>query len=280
LKKLLELKDAQVLKESLCQASSTFEVLEFYGDSVLYEKISNYLMTTRRFMDPNLMTKLRTQVIKNSNLSEVYDLLDLRVLIRDELVPSFHKDGPSIMKAKADVVEAMIGEMAEYDKECAALRDFTAFIAYIGERSFFQLQSAPPRRPIERPARSPAPPLANRNQNPKDGNKFPPLHEGKPKSTVPQATVPLVHVAENKKPWPRTEVLQVSPKSLFYIGPAPSAGTHASTAPKSAAVAKAPAQSKVAARSKPKSSPYQNTVMKILPRPVNVGGADLRSGNV
>lgn len=37
-------------------AGSDFEILEFYGDSVLYERISSFLIQTRRFMSPHLMT--------------------------------------------------------------------------------------------------------------------------------------------------------------------------------------------------------------------------------
>jgi dsRNA-specific ribonuclease len=55
-------------------------------------------------MNPHLMTTLRSFIIKNQNLALVFDTLDLHTL--------FSYD-PQDFKEKADVVEAMIGEMAE-----------------------------------------------------------------------------------------------------------------------------------------------------------------------
>jgi dsRNA-specific ribonuclease len=71
---------------------------------VLYEKISSFIMQTRRFMNPHLMTTLRSFIIKNQNLALVFDTLALHTL--------FSYD-PREFKEKADIVEAMIGEMAE-----------------------------------------------------------------------------------------------------------------------------------------------------------------------
>jgi len=54
-------------------------------------------MRTRRFMDPHLMTQLRMNCIRNSNLAQVFDLLHLESLLRDRTyaLP---------LKSKADVV--------------------------------------------------------------------------------------------------------------------------------------------------------------------------------
>lgn len=64
---------------------------------MLYQTISQYIMTTRRFMNPHLMTQMRMQCVRNSNLEEVFDTLNLKTLLPKPL-PQIH------MKSKADVV--------------------------------------------------------------------------------------------------------------------------------------------------------------------------------
>jgi len=123
--------------------SNDFEILEFYGDAVLLERISLMLLRTKRFMNPQLLTELRVACVCNINLQRCYDQLSLEQLI----------DGvkPQSMKAKADIVEAIIGELAEainsqqhsihHHKIRTILEQLIAFISYMGEQSFFELQN-------------------------------------------------------------------------------------------------------------------------------------------
>jgi len=39
--------------------TAAFEMLEFYGDAVLQERVSKFIVQTRRFMNPQLMSTLR-----------------------------------------------------------------------------------------------------------------------------------------------------------------------------------------------------------------------------
>uniref|UniRef100_A0A6B2L6I5 Uncharacterized protein n=1 Tax=Arcella intermedia TaxID=1963864 RepID=A0A6B2L6I5_9EUKA len=90
-------------------------------------------MTTKRFMDPNLMTKMRSSSTKNVNLAATFEQLRLETLF--EGLPT-----PATMKSKADVVEAIIGEISEQKNPNleSFLVDFIAFINYLGERDYYQ----------------------------------------------------------------------------------------------------------------------------------------------
>jgi len=94
-------------------------------------------MTTRRFMDPNLMTKLRCSCIKNANLATVFEQLKLAELLE----PS-----PLVLtlKSKADILEAIIGELAEDSSSGAEdlLSALIAYIAYMGDKEYFQEANA------------------------------------------------------------------------------------------------------------------------------------------
>jgi len=114
-----------------------FEVLEFYGDAYLYERVSYFIMTTRRFMDPNLMTKLRSSCINNANLATVFEQLKL-----SELFETMPVNLP--FKSKADILEAIIGELAEDSSSISEdlLTELIAYIAYIGDKEYFQKANA------------------------------------------------------------------------------------------------------------------------------------------
>jgi len=136
LEKIQRLKDFRVINYSLQPYTTEFEILEFYGDAVLYEKISSFIMQTRRFMNPHLMTTLRTFIIQNRNLALAFDNLSLHTL--------FPYD-PQEFKEKADIVEAMIGEMAEVaarDEQLSSqvsgvLSELLTYVCYLGEKSYF-----------------------------------------------------------------------------------------------------------------------------------------------
>jgi len=154
--KLLELKTQKILRNSLQPDTTEFEILEFYGDSFLLERISFFLMTTRRFMNPHLMTQFRISCVRNDNLALVFDELHFEKLL---------KSVPSTLKGKADVVEAIIGELGEAESQeseavTAPLNELLAFIAYLGEKAHFQslalaeTQSATQEKAAEPPKRS------------------------------------------------------------------------------------------------------------------------------
>jgi hypothetical protein len=131
--KLLELKKQSLLRKCFILESNEFEVLEFYGDAFLYERITKNILRSRRFMDPNLMTTLRRYCIKNDNLATVFDQLGLMALLepnQESLVLT--------RKNKADIVEAIIGEIAEHRPDEDVLSEFVAFISYVGEKEYFK----------------------------------------------------------------------------------------------------------------------------------------------
>lgn len=119
--------------------SNEFEILEFYGDAYLYERVSYFIMTTRRFMDPNLMTKLRCSCIKNANLASVFEQLKLA-----ELLDSSTITANLTLKNKADILEAIIGELAEDSSTGSEdlLSALIAYIAYMGDKEYFQETNA------------------------------------------------------------------------------------------------------------------------------------------
>ncbi|KAL6073750.1 hypothetical protein QOT17_004748 [Balamuthia mandrillaris] len=174
IEKLKKLQRMQILRHSFSpfDACSNFEILEFYGDSVLYERISFFIMQTRRFMSPHLLTRLRCSVINNKNLARCFDSLDLHLLLLRDGMPSYmtlsgsssfsESDSSSgengggfflPLKTKADVIEAVIGELAEAianpskyaDQQYliqAVLDEFLAYISYMGEQYYFSLENA------------------------------------------------------------------------------------------------------------------------------------------
>lgn len=131
--KLLELKKQSLLRKCFILDSNEFEVLEFYGDAFLYERITKNILRSRRFMDPNLMTTLRRYCIKNDNLATVFDQLGLIALLEP------HQESLVLTrKNKADIVEAIIGEIAEHRPDEDVLSEFVAFISYVGEKEYFK----------------------------------------------------------------------------------------------------------------------------------------------
>jgi hypothetical protein len=131
------MKKQSVLRRCFLLESNEFEVLEFYGDAYLYERVSYFIMTTRRFMDPNLMTKLRCSCIKNANLATVFEQLKLAELLEPSPISL-------TLKSKADILEAIIGELAEDSSSGAEdlLSALIAYIAYMGDKEYFQEANA------------------------------------------------------------------------------------------------------------------------------------------
>lgn len=148
LKKLETLKEVGVLKHSVAQHNGkekeTFELLEFYGDSYLYHAISKMLAQTKRFMSPHLLTQIRISTVSNQTLARVFDSLGLNTLIKSDDL------GTKITtKQKGDIVESIIGELAEafhnpsglklfsiIEKSRETLDELISFILYTGETIF------------------------------------------------------------------------------------------------------------------------------------------------
>jgi len=149
------LKKFGVLKESLssmnCSSNkelllnlnpNSFEVLEFYGDSVLYERITRMLLQTRRFCSPHILSIMRSFCVQNRTLAAVFDSLSLHRLSSSPISPSFLTE-----KQKGDIVEAIVGELAEYESKngdsiilnhCKqALDELIGYIFYAGESAYF-----------------------------------------------------------------------------------------------------------------------------------------------
>lgn len=140
------LKKNNILDQSLYvyenPLDDSFQVFEFYGDSVLLQKVSQLLISTRRFCSPHLLTVMRTHIVRNKNLSIVYESLNVEALISKPITDQ---------KEKADVIEAIIGEiaMAIESKDLGdmllkfcekTLDNLISFIYYTGEADYFNSQ--------------------------------------------------------------------------------------------------------------------------------------------
>jgi hypothetical protein len=88
-------------------------------------------------MDPNLMTKLRCSCIKNANLAIVFEQLKLAELLEPSPLGL-------TLKSKADILEAIIGELAEDSSNGSEdlLSALIAYIAYMGDKEYFQEANA------------------------------------------------------------------------------------------------------------------------------------------
>jgi hypothetical protein len=93
-------------------------------------------MQTRRFFSPHLLTKLRTSIICNRSLALCFDLLKVSALMTqtDTLID---------LKQKADVIEAIIGELSEaagrpnQSLAKSVLDELLSYIHYHGEQTYF-----------------------------------------------------------------------------------------------------------------------------------------------
>jgi dsRNA-specific ribonuclease len=154
--KLERLKKLDILKYSLTSTDvkenkeiflnenlNIFETLEFYGDAVLYERITKNLVMTKKFCTPHMLSTMRSSTVCNKTLSSVYDSLELFKLSNTSFSPSYLD-----VKQKGDIIEAIIGEISLYlnsnnslghlVKLCEdALDDFISYINYAGDAAYF-----------------------------------------------------------------------------------------------------------------------------------------------
>jgi len=84
------------------------------------------------------MTKLRSSCIKNANLAAVFEQLKLSELFETGNAVSLP------LKSKADILEAIIGELAEDSSSISEdlLTELIAYIAYMGDKEYFQEANA------------------------------------------------------------------------------------------------------------------------------------------
>jgi hypothetical protein len=85
------------------------------------------------------MTKLRCSCIKNANLASVFEQLKLAELLESSAIAV-----NLTLKSKADILEAIIGELAEDSTTVSEdlLSALIAYIAYMGDKEYFQETNA------------------------------------------------------------------------------------------------------------------------------------------
>ncbi|KYQ92792.1 cAMP-dependent protein kinase [Tieghemostelium lacteum] len=116
-----------------------FEKLEFIGDSILNYEITKNIYQTRTMFDPHLMHTLRSFCTKNETLFCLYNMLNLEKF-EEQKERKLYNDDKTFTKNKADIVEAMIGEMyltqSERCKEI--LKDIISLLDYMGNEMFIK----------------------------------------------------------------------------------------------------------------------------------------------
>lgn len=93
------------------------------------------LRHTRSWLDPHVLTSIRTACVNNVTLSLVFSKLQLSQLLPNDWLAMSKKSSDSV-KASADVVEALLGELIDQDADLAD--QLTTYITYVGERKWFK----------------------------------------------------------------------------------------------------------------------------------------------
>jgi dsRNA-specific ribonuclease len=154
LERLKLLHDIAILDQSLGGHSQklAFQRSEFFGDSVLEYYVYITLYRTKTFAPGSLLAAMRTFMVTNRNLADVFDALRLQYMLPWK---SFDQND---LKQKADVVEAIIGELESRLSEAGRTptqarlieetRDIlVSFIMYFGERYMYRTGSRGGGRP-------------------------------------------------------------------------------------------------------------------------------------
>lgn len=194
----------------------------FYFPNLPISRISFFLMTTRRFMNPHLMTSIRSACVRNDNLTLVFEQLNIQTLLAEV---------PPTPKAKADVIEAIIGELGEFeaqdDSTTTPLNEILAFIAYLGEKTHMSnsvgLDPQHPKKPNPSEGqktrekqsndRSPQKSKVNPRQRVEERQNL-----SQPPTTQPTPTTLAHPVALEKPP---TQVLKKTPDAVPPTPPSP-----------------------------------------------------------
>ncbi|KAF2075569.1 hypothetical protein CYY_003112 [Polysphondylium violaceum] len=114
-----------------------FQNLEFFGDAVLHYQISKLIFKTKNYLDPNHNTSLRTFAEKNATLNDFFDKFELQAFLSKS---NYSYLASNQLKGKADIVEALIGEL-DRSKSIVAknlLAGIVGFLLSIGENLFNQ----------------------------------------------------------------------------------------------------------------------------------------------
>jgi len=107
---LQSLKDEGILNESLSYGSQPFEMLEWYGDAVLHLELSTLLVDSLgAFGGPGVLTDSRQSGEQNLTLALIYDEIGISNLLTRCPSNWVCKN----WKVKGDIVEAIIGELAD-----------------------------------------------------------------------------------------------------------------------------------------------------------------------
>lgn len=165
------------------------------------------------------MTTLRRYCIKNDNLAVVFDQLGLVALL-DPTCTQENGSSTSIdigsltRKNKADIVEAIIGEIAENRPEEDLLSELVAFISYVGEKEYFKEHHNHVLEPSRNSKRSPKNFNDHRyydNNNSKNNyNNHPSNTSGNTNSQPTQKEAPVFFLNNAKSsPPPKSEVKTV-----------------------------------------------------------------------
>ena len=86
-----------------------FEILEFLGDAVIaYEVTKSLVNIYGKVVGPGTLTPMKHACVSNKTLASLFDLLDLGKLVKCNIEGRREK-------VKADIVEAMIGELSRRD---------------------------------------------------------------------------------------------------------------------------------------------------------------------
>jgi len=114
-----------------------FQNLEFYGDASLHYRISKLIFKTKNYLDPNHYTSLRTAAEKNATLNDFFDKFGLQTFLSK---PNQSYLVTNQIKGKADIVEALIGELDRSKSVIAKnlLDGIVGFLLSIGENLFNQ----------------------------------------------------------------------------------------------------------------------------------------------
>ncbi len=107
LKKNLGITPEDLHKYKMAVTMQQYEVLEFFGDSVLGFIVAEYLVTQYKFIDqPGLFTHIKAKLVKNQNLAEIAKKIDLASLA---VIPSTSNREQIGEQMLADMLEALLG---------------------------------------------------------------------------------------------------------------------------------------------------------------------------
>ncbi|MGB5969361.1 MAG: ribonuclease III domain-containing protein, partial [Spirulinaceae cyanobacterium] len=94
-------------KYKMAVTMQQYEILEFFGDSVLGFIVAEYLVTQYEFIDqPGLFTHIKAKLVKNQNLAQIAKKINLASLAVIPSTSSREQIGEQML---ADMLEALLG---------------------------------------------------------------------------------------------------------------------------------------------------------------------------